>query len=331
MLPFISIVIPTKNNGDLIGKCMKSIRELDYPQDRIEVIVSDGKSTDKTQEIALSYGAIVIIDQHDTSVCSARNAAFEIVKGEFVAMCDADCVVHKDWLKNSLKYFDNPKVGGIGGANLIPKDETPFGKAVGLLFAYAPLVVKSANTRVLKKVIESRSHGSNAIYRMDVLKRVVPIDESVIGGEDVIMNDKIEDLGYKLLYVPDVIVYHYRRPNIKRWWNSMYRYGMGRVILPRYRKGEVAPLHIITGYSLPIFIFIVVALLAYNPAWLLVLVELIAILVVITFVLALLSTRSIKVGLNMPLVLAIFVLAWSCGYLHEKYCVEDRSVKCPES
>lgn len=330
MLPFFSIVIPTKNNEDLIGKCMKSIRELDYPQDRIEVIVSDGKSTDATREIALSYGAIVILDHHNISVCSARNAAFEVVKGDYIAMCDADCVVHKDWLKNSLKYFDNPKVGGIGGANLIPKDETPFGKAVGILFAYAPMIVKAANTRILNKVIESRSHGSNAIYRAEVLKQVVPIDESVVGGEDVIMNDKIVDLGYKLLYVPDVLVDHYRRPNIKRWWNSMYRYGMGRVILPKHRKGEVAPLHIVAGYAIPLFFILVIFAMAINSILLLWLLYLIIIAIVLSIIIGAIIGRSLKVGLNLPIVLAVFIIAWSCGYLHELLC-EDKGEKCPES
>ena len=92
----------------------------------------------------------------------------------------------------------------------------------------------------------------------------MPIDETLVGGEDVIMNDEILDLGYKLLYVPDVLVYHYRRPNIKSWWKSMYRYGMGRVILPRHRKGEVSLLHIITGWSVPIFLVIVIILASIN-------------------------------------------------------------------
>jgi glycosyltransferase involved in cell wall biosynthesis len=318
MQPFISIVIPTKNNEALIDKCMKSISELDYPKDRIEVIISDGKSTDKTREIAERYGAKVIIDDGN-SICSARNIAFAIAKGEYVAMCDADCVVDKNWLKNCVKYFDDPKVGGIGGANLIPEDETPFGKAVGLLFAYAPYIIKAAHTRVLKKVIESRSHGSNAIYRMDVLKKVTPVDETLIGGEDVIMNDEIIDLGYILLYVPDVLVYHYRRPNPVSWWKSMYRYGMGRVILPRKRKGEVSPLHILTGWCVPILTALVVMLAIVNPMMIMWLLNSILVGAVLLMFLAYLASGSFAVAVNMPVVLTIFIGAWSFGYLHELF------------
>ena len=315
MYPFISIVIPTKNNGDIIERCLKSIRELDYPHDKIEIVVADGMSTDKTREIAESYGAIVVLD-HKLSVCAGRNAAFAVAKGEFIAISDADCTFDKNWLKNSIKYFDDEKVGGIGGANLIPEDETPFGKAVGLLFAYAPYITKAAHTRVLKKVIESRSHGSNAIYRMSVLKQVIPIDETLVGGEDVIMNDEILDLGYKLLYVPDVLVYHYRRPNIKSWWKSMYRYGMGRVILPRHRKGEVTLAHIITGWSIPIFIAVLIILACINPLFTLIPFILLIYFVMFIYALTLLVSSEL-VALNMPIVLFVFIAAWSCGYLHE--------------
>jgi cellulose synthase/poly-beta-1,6-N-acetylglucosamine synthase-like glycosyltransferase len=316
MKSFISIIIPTKNNADLIGTCLDSIKALDYPQNRIEIIVSDGLSTDRTREIAESYDAKVVLD-YGKSVVTGRNAAFAVAKGELIAISDADCTVHQDWLKNSLKYFNDPTVGGVGGPNLIPNNETAFGKAVGLIFAWAPYITKAAHTRILDKVIESRSHGSNAIYRADVLNKVTPVDESLVGGEDVIMNDEIEDLGYKLLYVPDVIVNHYRRPNPRRWWHQMYRYGMGRVLLPRHRKGEVHPVHVLAGLSVPILIALTLLLGRLEP-WLLVgLVSLLALGTLFSAGLAALATRSIRVGFNMPLVLFIFFTAWSFGFIHE--------------
>jgi mycofactocin glycosyltransferase len=321
MIPFISIIIPTKNNGDIIERCLKSLWELDYPQDRLEILVSDCHSTDRTREIAKSYCATVVEDKGN-SVCSGRNAAFAVAKGEFIAITDADCTFDKNWLKNAIKYFDDSKVGGIGGANLIPEDETSFGKAVGLLFAYAPYITKAAHTRVLKKVIESRSHGSNAIYRADVIKKVTPVDETLVGGEDVIMNNDILDLGYKLLYVPDVIVYHYRRPNIKSWWKSMYRYGMGRVILPRHRKGEVTLAHIITGWSVPIFVALIIILAAINPLLLWLVLIAIILFVFLAYSLADFATHSVEVAWNMPIVLFIFITAWSFGYIHETFWPE---------
>jgi len=320
MEPFVSVVIPTKNCEGLIGNCLRSLQEMDYPKDRMEIIVSDGLSTDKTIEIAESYGAKVVLD-HGKSIVSGRNAGFSVAEGELIAISDADCVMDKGWLRNSFKYFEDPKVGGVGGPNLVPEDETAFGKAVGLVFAYAPYVTKAAHTRVLNKVIKSRSHGSNAIYRASVLRKVTPVDESLIHGEDVIMNDEIEELGYELLYVPDVRVKHYRRPTPRSWWNQMFTYGKARVIVPRKRRQEMHLMHILAGVSVPVLslLLAICAVISFLiTPWLLVgLAGVLLFLALFSSAFAIVSMKSVKVGLNMPLVLAIFFVAWSFGFMRE--------------
>lgn len=316
MKPFVSIVIPTKNVEGLLGNCLKSLRELDYPQDRLEIIIADGLSTDGTVEIAQSYGAKVVIDRKK-SIVSGRNVAFAVARGELIAISDADCVMDRNWLKNSLKYFEDPKVGGVGGPNLIPEDETAFGKAVGLIFDYAPYITKAAYTRVLNKVIESRSHGSNAIYRADVLRRVTPVDERLIGGEDVIMNEEIEDLGYKLLYVPDVIVRHYRKPTPRKWWRQIYKYGKDRVLLSRKRGGNLHLAHIVAGLSVPVLAITCGVLVAVNPWILLNLAWVLLLMAGVAAVFTLVATKSLGTALNIPLALTTFFIAWSCGFLRE--------------
>jgi len=314
--PLVTVIVPTKNSEDLIGNCLKSLQELDYPRDRLEIIISDGLSSDTTREIAESYGAKVMMD-YGKSIVSGRNAAFAIAQGKLIAITDADCTFDKDWLKNSPKYFKDDRVGGIGGPNLVPPNETNFGKAVGLIFEYAPYVTKAAHTKVHNRVIESRSHGSNAIYRADVLRQVTPVDESLIGGEDVIMNEEIQDLGYKLLYVPDVAVFHSRRPTPKKWWHQIYKYGKDRVLLSRKRKGNLHLAHIAVGLSVPILVIICGMLAIMAPRFLVAMAGALFLMLGLSSVFALARTKSFGVALNMPVVLAISVLAWSLGFLRE--------------
>ena len=145
--PFISVVIPARNAEDIIENCLKSLRELDYPKDRMEVIIADGLSTDRTREIAESYGAKVIANP-GLRVVSGRNIGFEAAQGELIAFSDADCVMDRYWLKNSIKYFEDERVAGIGGPNLVPQSESAFGKAAGFLFDYAFSFGGGAPTRV---------------------------------------------------------------------------------------------------------------------------------------------------------------------------------------
>jgi len=315
--PTVSVVIPARNAEDTLENCLRSLSELDYPEDKVEVIIADGLSTDRTQEIAQGYGATVIANPR-IRVVSGRNVGFEAAQGELIAFSDADCVMDKNWLKNSIKYFDDKRVAGLGGPNLIPQSESAFGKAAGLLFDYAFSFGGGAPTRVYDKVIESRAHGSNAVYRASVLRRVMPIDEDMFEGEDVVMNQKITRLGYKLLYVPDVIVHHYRRATPKKWWSQMYRYGLGKILMKRKISGTITPTQIALGLTIPILIIISIALAILNPWFSLIFILGGASLAAISSAsFAFLKTKSYQVALNMPLATLILPIAWSCGFLHE--------------
>ena len=72
----VSIIIPTKNNGNIIARCLDSIRELDYPEDKIQVVIVDGRSTDKTGEIAKRYGYKVVYGDIGT-IGGERNIGVE--------------------------------------------------------------------------------------------------------------------------------------------------------------------------------------------------------------------------------------------------------------
>jgi glycosyltransferase involved in cell wall biosynthesis len=87
--PFVSIIIPVKNEAYLLKNCLESINSLDYPKDKIEVIIADGLSTDNSSDIARQYGAKVIIN-HKQTVSPGRNIAFETARGHLVAFTDAD-------------------------------------------------------------------------------------------------------------------------------------------------------------------------------------------------------------------------------------------------
>lgn len=233
-LPFISVVIPCLNAQKTISDCVISLYQLDYPRDRLEVLIVDGMSEDKTRQIIYKNELIRVVDNPQKRVVNARNIGFEQARGEFIAFTDADCTFDNRWLANSLKYFyEDSKVACVGGANLISETDSSFAKAVGKVFSFADLFNAGASTRVFDKPIENRSHGSNAIYRKSALEKVMPVDETMTEGEDVLMNDGLTKLGYTLLYVPDVLVYHHRQTNPKAFFKQMMRYGKAKLWLKR--------------------------------------------------------------------------------------------------
>lgn len=103
--PTISVIIATFNSGKLLDRCLSLVRNQNYPQDKIEIVLGDGGSTDSTQEIAKKYKARVItIPKQKQHAEYNRGMAFNKAKGELALILDHDNFLpYKDWLKDMVK------------------------------------------------------------------------------------------------------------------------------------------------------------------------------------------------------------------------------------
>jgi len=88
-LPWISVVIPTLNAAGVLDYCLRSIVAQDYPRDRIEILVADGRSSDNTRALATQFGAVVLDNPHRIAE-QGKRVALGVAKGEYVVFADAD-------------------------------------------------------------------------------------------------------------------------------------------------------------------------------------------------------------------------------------------------
>lgn len=115
-LPSVSIVIPVKDRADDLRNCLTSIQALNYPQDKLEVVVVDDGSSDPTPEVAKEFGALLIASGAVAGgPALARNKGAAVAGGEILAFIDSDCTASADWLAELLPVFDDPKVAAVGG------------------------------------------------------------------------------------------------------------------------------------------------------------------------------------------------------------------------
>lgn len=323
-LPKFSIIIPVKNEAKNLKKCLLTIRELNYPKEKIETIIADGLSTDQTKIIAKKFKARIVINKKKT-VAPGRNRGFEKSHGQYIAFTDADCLPDKNWLKQSLKYFKNKKIAGVGGPNLTPDNEIDFGKAVSWVFNQKLFTAGSYHARILQKVTETESlPGCNAIYRREILEKVMPQDEDLLTCDETEMNYRIRDLGYRLLYTPDVFVWHYRKPTPKKLFIQMYRYAIGRLQLGKKRKDGMNLTHVLVGLTLPIFVTINILLLSINIKYFILFYLLLAVYSLLLSIVSTIKNRNVIVGLYTIIVVVIISVAWSVGFLRELvFPIED--------
>lgn len=302
-LPFVSVIIPAKNEAKILPRCLESLKGVDYPKDRIEVIVADGKSQDGTGKVALGLGATVVSNDKGI-VSSGRNRAFEVSRGELIAFTDADCVFDKGWLKNSVKYFERRDVAGVGGLTLEPQDSSDFEKAANCVFAIAEFFRSTSHTRTPGSAREASDiPGCNAIYRREALVRVMPVDEGLLTAEDVWMNFCIRRLGYKLILAPDVILWHYRRNSPRTFLRQAYRFAVGRAQAAKRSASLLKPFHVIAALTIPLILLLPPAVVVTCA--------------VITVPVSLALCGSFRAAMNAPLAAAIFGIGWSAGFLRE--------------
>jgi cellulose synthase/poly-beta-1,6-N-acetylglucosamine synthase-like glycosyltransferase len=312
--PLISVCIPVKNGEGRLEHCLQSLRDLDYPQEKIEIIIADGLSTDRTVDIAKAYGALVLTNPKQI-VASGRNIAFGAATGAYIASTDDDCVVPPNWLTVALTAFEDPEVGAIGGPSYLPDDSTPLAKAANVVFRQASRAGYSVQADHMVAGSAEDLPGCNAVYRTDVLREVGAFDESLVTAEDVDFHWRIRDLGKKLVLAPEFFVWHHKRATLRGLFRQLSRFAAGRVQLARKRPGARRFLHGLLGWVWVYGVAIIVALALLLPLW-----ALGAILAggwIIGTGRALLNGEPLNVALLVPLAFLVVAFGWSTGYVKE--------------
>jgi len=121
--PTVSILIPASNEEKVIGRLLKRITNFTYPKEKLQVIVIDDASNDRTGEIADDFKnkyPFVEVVHRSVNVgrkgkASAMNHGFESVKNDVVLCFDADYYPQNDIVENLIQVFDDPKVGAVQG------------------------------------------------------------------------------------------------------------------------------------------------------------------------------------------------------------------------
>ncbi|MCD4703630.1 MAG: glycosyltransferase family 2 protein [Methanosarcinaceae archaeon] len=108
----ISIVIPTYNSAQILPACLESIREQDYPKDKVEIIIADAGSSDGTVEIARQFTNKVYSNPLKTGE-AGKAVGVNHATGEIIALIDSDNILPaKDWLTRMVAPFADPEIAG---------------------------------------------------------------------------------------------------------------------------------------------------------------------------------------------------------------------------
>ncbi len=213
-----SLIFTVYNEGRKIKKLLDSILN----QSRIpdEIVILDSLSKDNTAKIIRSYKdkRIKLIEQK-ADIGTARNICIKKAKHEIILVTDGGCVLDKEWCKEMLRPFENPKVDVAGGV-FKPVWKNFSEKCQGVV------VCKPVEKINKKKFLPS---SRSFAFRKSVWKEVGGYPKHEIGGEDTKFILNIIDEGYKIVINKKAVVYWGMRSPLKNFIRQYYLYAKGDV------------------------------------------------------------------------------------------------------
>jgi GT2 family glycosyltransferase len=243
--PPVSIVIPVGQPNSYLDEALEACRKLDYPD--FEIIVLPDAPFDPPPGVR-------VIPTGPALPGDKRDAALPHCRGEIVAFLDDDTYPKPNWLTNAARYFRDETVAAIGGPAVTPPGDSPLQRASGQVYAsflggggygyrYEPRATRDVDDYPT----------CNLIVRRSVLQALGGFDTCFWPGEDTKLCLQItHDLERRIVYAPDVQVYHHRRPLFAAHLRQIRSYALHRgYFAKRFPQTSLRP-----GYLVPtLFVF----------------------------------------------------------------------------
>ncbi|RLJ00598.1 MAG: hypothetical protein DRP06_01755 [Candidatus Aenigmatarchaeota archaeon] len=193
--PSVTFLIPAYNEKKFVSKCINSVLNLDYPENKIKIICIDDGSTDKTSDICknIKNRRVVVINKKNTGKADSLNIALKLVDTEFVVSMDADSFPRKNYLKKIIGHFDDKDIAAISPAMKINKPQTFMQQIQWVEYIFSIYLRKLFAIFDCQYVLP----GPGSIYRTDQLKEIGGWDKRSL-VEDTELAFRMYEKGYKI-------------------------------------------------------------------------------------------------------------------------------------
>ena len=225
----IAIIIPTLNEEKFISRCINSILKQSFDFEKMDVMVVDGGSTDKTVEIVKSYQKLYknirLLENKKKIQSVAFNIGISNSDAPYIIRFDAHTTYDKEYISLCIKVLkEKEEIGNVGGRCIIlPFNNTIWAKTNAIL-NHSRFGIGGAAFRVSNVEHETDSVPFGAFPRK-VIDKIGGMREDLPRGEDNEYNSRIRKAGYKVIFNPCIISSYYARPTFKTSCKQMFNNG----------------------------------------------------------------------------------------------------------
>lgn len=226
--PVITIVLPMRNEEKWIGACIESILRQDYPHDRMEVLIVDGMSTDRSREIvseyAHKYPFLRLLDNPERIQVTALNAGIRASTGTYILRMDAHSQYGDDYVSKCVYYAEKTGAENVGGPVVTcPGADTLMARCIARITSHKMVVGGSAfRTTSKARYADTCVFGT---WRRELFDQIGLLNEALVRGEDNEFNSRTMRYGGKIFMTPEIRVRYFNQATL--WGLMRQAYGNG--------------------------------------------------------------------------------------------------------
>jgi len=237
----VSFVVPVRNEEEYIRACLQSLVEQDYPFGDLEIIVVDGRSSDRTREIIEEIGRqnrkVRWLDNPAGIVPTAMNIGIRAARGVVIIRADGHNTYPRDYAANCVRYLEQTGADNVGGPLVTVSADDSFSAKLVAAVLSSPFGVGNSKFRTSREegFVDTVPFGA---YRKEVFDRVGMYNEKLIRNQDIDLNARIRKSGGRI-YLTPVLTTQYHP--VKTFWGLLkYTYKTNRWHLFTIRENKQA-------------------------------------------------------------------------------------------
>jgi len=274
-LPFVSVIMPIRNEASFIERAIKSILDNDYPAEKVEILVVDGMSDDGTRRtvarLSEGDGRVRMLDNPKRIVPAAMNIGIKAARGDLFIRVDGHAEIPADFITRSVEcLLDHPDAWVVGGyIETIAHDYT--GRAIASAMR-SPIGVGNSRFRLgdYEGWVDTLAFGTHHKW---IVEEIGYFDEELVRNQDDEFNLRMILAGGKIWMSRSIQCTYFSRRSLRKLWRQYFQYGFWRIRTLQKHKRPAAFRQLVPLLLVLSMLSLGTVGLLWRPLWILLAVE----------------------------------------------------------
>lgn len=273
--PFVTVIMPIRNEADFIERAIRSILDNDYPAEKMEILVVDGMSDDGTREIAARLSKadsrVMMLDNPKRIAAAAMNIGLNAARGDLFIRIDGHVEIPADFITKSIQCLHEHPQAWVAGGYIKTVADSITGQAIAVAMK-SPIGVGNSRFRLgdYEGWVDTLAFGAHHKWVVD---RIGYFDEELVRNQDDEFNLRINLAGGKIWMSKAIQSTYFSRSSLRKLWKQYFQYGFWRIrTLQKHKRPasfrQLVPLLFVLSLLLP-----GLAGFLWKPLWILLAIE----------------------------------------------------------